>query len=60
MNDHLAEKQLEIVIGSDRIIRINIDGTCVLRVRLEPGAEYVIDNRGATLEPKHAGSKVPC
>lgn len=43
--DRLAEKQLEIVVGSDNVVRINIDGICAMRVRIAPGAEIAIDQR---------------
>lgn len=32
--DMIAEKQLEIVVGSDLVTRINVDGLCVLRVKV--------------------------
>lgn len=38
---------LELVFGSDRIVRINVDGICVLRVKLSPTA--IVVPRGAGL-----------
>lgn len=43
--DFKAEKQCEVLVGADSIIRINIDGICVLRVRIEKGCELMIDAR---------------
>jgi hypothetical protein len=37
--DFKASHQLEVMVGSDRIVRINIDGVCALRVRLEKGCK---------------------
>lgn len=48
---HAAEKQLELVFGSDRVVRINIDGECVLRVLMLPGSEYVVDDRRTLKSP---------
>jgi hypothetical protein len=44
LRDLTATRQLEIVLGVDRIARINIDGVCVLRVRLKPGCQFDIRN----------------
>jgi hypothetical protein len=38
----IATRQLEIVLGADRIARINVDGVCALRVRLKQGCQFVI------------------
>jgi hypothetical protein len=35
-----AEIEVEVVVGSDGIIRINVDDECRLRVRLGPKAEF--------------------
>lgn len=45
MQDMKAEKQIEILTGRDFVIRINVDGVCVLRIRQEPGCicEYTDD-----------------
>jgi hypothetical protein len=37
-----AETEVEVFIGSDRIIRVNIDSECRLRVRLGPDAEFLV------------------
>jgi hypothetical protein len=52
--NHTATQDVELVIGSDRIIRINIDGTCALRVRLQEGAALYIEDR----RPKVKDAKV--
>lgn len=43
--DRLAKQQLEIVVGTDEVVRINIDSICAMRVRIAPGAEIAIDQR---------------
>jgi hypothetical protein len=42
--DWHAKVQLEMMIGADRVVRINLDGRCVMRVRLEKGADLSIRN----------------
>lgn len=37
-----ANSYLEIFLGSDDIVRINIDGACAMRVRLNPGSQLVL------------------
>jgi hypothetical protein len=39
-----ANKHVEIVIGTDRVMRINIDGVCAMRSRIGDGCELVIRN----------------
>jgi hypothetical protein len=41
---HLASKELDIVFGADFILRVNIDGICVMRVWLDQGCEIAIRN----------------
>jgi hypothetical protein len=44
--NHTATQDVELVIGSDRIIRVNIDGICALRVRLQRDVSvYISDMR---------------
>lgn len=38
-----AEHQLEVMIGSDRIVRINVDGVCAMRVRCLADCEIRVD-----------------
>jgi hypothetical protein len=47
--DHTAIKQLELVVGTDRIVRVDIDGICALRVRMLDGCEYITDDRRGRL-----------
>jgi hypothetical protein len=50
--NHTATRDVELVIGSDRIIRINVDGICALRVRLQGDAlVYVRDMRPDAKDP---------
>jgi len=37
-----AEIEVEVILGSDGVIRINVDGECTYRVRLGPGAKLVV------------------
>lgn len=30
-----ADKQLEVTLGNDRVVRINVDGTCVMRIKCD-------------------------
>jgi hypothetical protein len=53
MQDHTAIKQLELIVGTDRIVRVNIDGICALRVRLHGDAELVIRDFRKLLEPSN-------
>jgi len=39
----LAMHQVEIVVGSDRVVRVNIDGVCALRVRMQPACVLEAD-----------------
>jgi hypothetical protein len=39
-----AARELEIVVGADHIVRINVDGLCVFRTRLNAACELVIRN----------------
>ena len=34
-----ATQQVEVIVGSDRVIRINIDGICVARIRCSSTCE---------------------
>jgi hypothetical protein len=36
--DYFANHELEVFLGSDRVVRINVDGTCMVRIHLIPGA----------------------
>lgn len=44
-----ATDEVEIMVGSDRIIRINIDGHCALRVRLKKTCQGVLDDVNGVL-----------
>lgn len=57
MQDCTAIKQLELVVGADRIFRVNIDGICALRVRMHGDAELVIRDFRKLLEPEHRNSE---
>jgi hypothetical protein len=35
MKDCIAHQELEMFVGSDDIVRINVDGICQLRVRVK-------------------------
>ena len=39
-----ASRELEIVVGTDRVVRINVDGICAFRARFENECELVIRN----------------
>ena len=43
--DYFADKEFNVVIGADRIVRINVDGMCVLRIRMEKDCVVKIDDR---------------
>lgn len=32
--------EVEVFVGSDRIVRVNLDGICRLRFRIEPGVAF--------------------
>jgi hypothetical protein len=32
--NYAAKQQVEIVIGADRVMRINVDGACAIRIML--------------------------
>lgn len=57
VRDCTAIKELELIVGSDRIFRVNIDGVCSLRVRLHGDAELVIRDFRKLLEPDHRNSE---
>jgi hypothetical protein len=40
----VAQQQLELVIGHDRIVRVNVDGICFIRIRLEKDSAFDIRN----------------
>jgi hypothetical protein len=42
-----AARQLNIVVGADRIVRINVDGECAMRIRLEEDCQLEV--RTATI-----------
>jgi hypothetical protein len=41
-----AESQVEVVVGADRIVRVNIDGRCALRIRMTKGCEFQLTEAG--------------
>lgn len=42
-----ATQQLEIVVGADRIVRVNVDDQCAMRIRLEEDCQLEV--RTATI-----------
>lgn len=50
--DSIATKHLEIFVGADNIVRINVDGICALRAKLSPGCR--VDILGPDREPVSA------
>lgn len=40
----VAHEQLQISIGSDRVVRVNVDGICAIRVRMAKLCELELDN----------------
>jgi hypothetical protein len=52
MKDCIAHQELELFVGSDGIVRINVDGVCQLRVRVQPENIRLIcpPNSGITLQ----------
>lgn len=42
--DFQAETEAEVAVGSGRIVRINIDGVCVLRIRMKERSRFVYHN----------------
>ncbi len=40
----IAKQQCEVVAGLDNVVRVNVDGVCVLRVRCEKGTEVKLDD----------------
>lgn len=41
-----ATEQVEIIGGSDGVVRINIDGVCALRIRVMSGCKLDLDVEG--------------
>jgi len=41
-----ATQQLEVMIGHDKIVRVNIDGICALRVRLPKDMKVLVQDDG--------------
>lgn len=37
-----ARHEIEIFVGADRVVRINVDGQCAMRAKLGPEAQFVI------------------
>jgi hypothetical protein len=48
--DFEATKQVECTLGADNILRINIDGVCVLRVRAKEECEIILRDDEAQYE----------
>lgn len=40
--DRMGTRQLEIVVGADRIVPINVDGQCALRVWMTEDCQFDI------------------
>jgi hypothetical protein len=49
-----AEIEVEVIRGSDGVIRINVDGDAMYRVRLGPYAKFVIRDDTKPLPPLKA------
>lgn len=43
MLDKVASLQVELLLGLDGVLRINVDGVCALRVRFDTGSTFVCD-----------------
>jgi len=50
MEDHRSKHEVQIYIGADKVIRINVDGVCATRIRLE-GTKVVFEDERAKPEP---------
>lgn len=42
--DFRAEHQIEVMIGTDKIVRVNIDGVCAIRAKAEGNCKIEIHN----------------
>jgi hypothetical protein len=42
MKDCIAHHELEVMIGADNVVRINVDGICQLRVKVQPGDIHLV------------------
>ena len=42
LEEKYADLELDVCVGRDRIVRVNVDGECVLRIRLGPKVKVVI------------------
>lgn len=42
MKDCIAHHELEVFVGSDNVVRINVDGICELRVKVQPDNIHLI------------------
>ena len=51
MLHQFAKYELEIVLGSDRILRVNIDGACTMRVAMLEGCILTERNYLAPAQP---------
>lgn len=45
MRDVVAEHEIEVFVGADRVVRFNVDGVCVARAKAEGRAIIVIKDR---------------
>lgn len=41
--DIQALHQLEVIVGHDLIMRVNVDGKCVFRIRMVDDCEFVLN-----------------
>jgi hypothetical protein len=60
LHETVSEIECEIYIGSDRVIRVNVDGICFVRIRLDDKAQLVVINgmrecEGIVVEPVTRG-----
>lgn len=57
MVDRVSYEELEIFVGSDKVVRINVDGVCAMRIRVEDFQKIVIDLQGE-LHPLKASGRM--
>ena len=49
--DVVAYRDIDFMIGADRIVRVNVDGACVMRVRLNEDCRLALRNHIAEFVP---------
>jgi hypothetical protein len=55
--DFAAKSQVEVMVGKDHVVRVNIDGVCALRIRMEKTCQfdYVGDSHGHYFSTNYEG-----